>query len=66
MGIEPTLSVWETEVLPLNYICISVGSRAISKPPTKHHTYSIFKYICILPYLTVKSKRISKMFLIDC
>lgn len=65
MGIEPTLSVWETEVLPLNYICISVGSLSILKPPTKHTTHTFFKYICILPYLTIKSKRISEMFLFN-
>lgn len=24
MGIEPTLSAWKAEVLPLNYSCISI------------------------------------------
>ena len=43
MGIEPTLSVWETDVLPLNYICISVGSLSILKPPTKHTTHTHFQ-----------------------
>lgn len=51
MGIEPTLSAWEAEVLPLNYIRIYLLSQLL-KFNTLH---SIFQYILekISPFLSL-------------
>ena len=32
MGIEPTLSAWKAEVLPLNYTCTSITKSILSQP----------------------------------
>ena len=42
MGIEPTLSAWEADVLPLNYTCIKPLKLAARKPrKTNYNVISI-------------------------